>query len=189
MDAGPEGAVLTTRPVKFNARFMFVNMQTNAPDGSLRIEILHPDGRPITVTKNDTKEQMTPFTADKSNPMTADQTLMGVSWQNGIQDLSMLSGRTVRIRFHLKNASLYSFWVGPGQLGRSMGYVAAGGPHFTGPTDAVGNRSYSAFPAAPRTVPPPAATPATAPAAPVPVPNAAPKPAVVPAPASAPPKK
>ena len=185
MDAGPEGAVLTTRPVKFNARFMFVNMQTNAPDGSLRIEILHPDGRPITVTKNDTKEQMTPFTADKSNPMTADQTLMGVSWQNGIQDLSMLSGRTVRIRFHLKNASLYSFWVGPGQLGRSMGYVAAGGPHFTGPTDAVGNRSYSAFPAAPRTVPPPAATPATATAAPVPVLNAGDNPA----PAPAPPKK
>ena len=101
----------------------------------------------------------------------------------------MLAGRTVRIRFHLKNASLYSFWVGPGQLGRSMGFVAAGGPHFTGPTDTVGNKSYSAFPAVPvpRALPSPVATPPPAPAAPGPVTNAVPKPAVVPAPA--PPKK
>ncbi len=146
MDAGPDGGVLTTRPVKFNARYMFVNMKTNTPDGELRIEILHADGRPIEMTKNDTKERVVPFTKENSFPMSGDQTLMGVSWKNGVQDLSMLAGRMVKFRFHLKNASLYSFWVGPGQLGRSMGHVAAGGPHFTGPTDTIGNKSYGAFP-------------------------------------------
>ena len=166
MDAGPEGGVLTTRPVKFNARFMFVNMKTNAPDGELRIEVLHVDGRPIEMTKNDTKERVVPFTKELSNPMAGDQTLMGVSWQNGIQDMGMLAGKTVRFRFHLKNASLYSFWVGPGQLGRSMGYVAAGGPHFTGPTDTIGNKSYGAFPVAPRTNAPPATNAVSAPVAP-----------------------
>jgi hypothetical protein len=171
MDAGPEGGVLTTRPMRVNGRFMFLNAKPNAPGGEVRVEILHADGRPIAVTKNDTKEQLTPFTKELSIPLTADQTLMGVSWQNGIQDLSMLGGRTVRFRFHVTNASLYSFWVGPGQLGRSMGYVAAGGPNFTASTDLVGNRSYNAYPAAPRPLvapvtPPTIVAPTNAPAKP-----------------------
>ena len=95
-----------------------------------------------------------------------DQTLMGVSWQDGIQDISFLTGRVVKFRFHVKNASLYSFWVGPGQLGRSMGYVAAGGPHFQGPTDTIGNKSYGAFPVVPRTNAPPATNVVVTPLAP-----------------------
>ena len=177
LDAGPEGGVLTTRPVKFNARFLFVNMKTNAPDGELRIEILHPDGRPIELIKNDTKEKLTPFTRENFVPAAADQTLMGVSWANGINDLAstQITGRTVRFRFHLKNASLYSFWVGPGQLGRSLGPVAAGGPNFTAANDTVGNASYRPFPVAPRTV--------TAPRTPAPAaPSAVPAPPVLPLP-------
>lgn len=172
MDAGPEGGVLTTRSVKFNARYLFANMKTNAPDGELRVEILHVDGRPIEVTKSDTKARVVPFTKELSIPMAADQTLMGLSWQNGMQDLGVLAGRTVRFRFHLKNASLYSFWVGPGQLGRSMGYVAAGGPQFTGPTDTIGNKSYGAFPVGPRPIQPPAtnAAPAVVPPVNAPLP-------------------
>jgi len=172
MDAGPEGGVLTTRPLRFNGRFMFVNLKTNTPGGELRIEILHADGRPITVTKNDTKQQLQPFTTNLFNPLAADQTLMGVSWQPpapgqpGMQDLSLLAGRTVRLRFHLRNASLYSFWVGPGQLGRSLGHAAAGGPNFTAPTDTVGNKSYNPFPTAPRPLVAPPAPVAPAPAAP-----------------------
>ena len=170
MDAGADGGVLTTRPVKFGSghfnSFMFANMKTNAPDGELRIEILHVDGRPIEMTKNDTKERVVPFTKELSVPLAGDQTLMGVSWQNGIQNLSMLNGKTVRFRFHLKNASLYSFWIGPGQLGRSMGYVAAGGPHFTNTTDTIGNKSYGAFPVAPRTNAPPATNAVSSPVQP-----------------------
>ncbi len=164
MDAGPEGGVLTTRPVKFNARYLFANMKTNAPDGELRVEILHVDGRPIEMTDNKTKARLVPFTKELSVPMAADQTLMGLSWsaavqgQSGMQDLLPLAGKPVRFRFHLKNASLYSFWIGPGQLGRSMGYVAAGGPQFTNSTDTIGNASYRPFPAVPHTVMPPPAT-------------------------------
>ncbi|MFM8470293.1 MAG: hypothetical protein ACKODH_10035 [Limisphaerales bacterium] len=176
MDAGPEGGVLTTRPVRVNGRFMFLNMKTNAPGGEVRVEIQHADGRPIAVTKNDTKQQLTPFTKELAIPLAADQTLMGVSWQNGIQDLAMLAGRTVRFRFHVTNASLYSFWVSPYQLGRSLGYVAAGGPNFTASTDTIGNRSYNAFPLELR--------PLTAPAAPAPA-----APTNAPAPAKPPEKK
>jgi len=52
--------------------------------------------------------------------------------------LAKLAGQPVRFRFHLKNGALYSFWVSPDASGASHGYVAAGGPGFTGPTDTVG---------------------------------------------------
>ncbi|MEQ2008048.1 MAG: M56 family metallopeptidase [Limisphaerales bacterium] len=138
LDAGPEGGVMTTKPVTFTGKFMFVNMKTNAPDGEMRIEILDADGNALEH-----------FSRAKSIALAADQTLMGVNWvgeKGGLNDLSALIGKPVRFRFHLKNASLYSFWVGPGQLGRSMGRVAGGGPHFTNDVDTIGNASYRPFP-------------------------------------------
>jgi len=50
----------------------------------------------------------------------------------------------VRFRFHLRLGALYSFWVSPDASGASHGYVAAGGPGFTGPTDTVGTAAYKA---------------------------------------------
>jgi hypothetical protein len=44
----------------------------------------------------------------------------------------------------LKNGALYSFWVSRDASGRSDGYVAGGGPGFTGPTDTVGRASIEA---------------------------------------------
>jgi hypothetical protein len=44
----------------------------------------------------------------------------------------------VRFRFHLRQGSLYAFWVSPERNGASHGYVAGGGPGFSGPTDTVG---------------------------------------------------
>ena len=49
-----------------------------------------------------------------------------------------MSGRPVRFRFQLTNGSLYAFWVSPDATGASHGYVAAGGPGFTGPRDTTG---------------------------------------------------
>ena len=63
---------------------------------------------------------------------------------DGADDLSALAGKPVRFRFHLRNGSLYSFWVSPETSGASHGYVAAGGPGFTGPADTVGQAAYVA---------------------------------------------
>ncbi len=41
--------------------------------------------------------------------------------------------------FYLTNGELYAFWVSPEETGASHGYVAAGGPGLTGPTDTVGS--------------------------------------------------
>ena len=50
--------------------------------------------------------------------------------------------KPVRFRFHLTNGALYAFWVSPDASGASRGYVAAGGPGFTGATDTVGKAGY-----------------------------------------------
>ena len=70
-------------------------------------------------------------------PIRADRTRQAVTWE-GVRDLSALAGRPVRFRFALRRGRLYAFWVSPEASGASHGYVAAGGPGFTGPTDTVG---------------------------------------------------
>ena len=70
-------------------------------------------------------------------PVTGDRTQQAVTWGNG-GNLAQVAGRPVRLRFHLRAAALYSFWVSPQRSGASHGYVAAGGPGFTGATDSVG---------------------------------------------------
>jgi hypothetical protein len=98
------------------------------PNGELRIEIL------------DRASQVLPrFTAENCVPVTANKTLHSVRWK-GADDLSSLANQPVRFRFHLKNGKLYAFWVSPEPSGVSRGYVAAGGPGFSGNRD-IGNVS------------------------------------------------
>lgn len=124
LDAGPLGGTLTTRPMVFTGTHLFVNVR--APQGRLRIAVLGEDGR-----------EMSPFTLAACIPVNGDATLAAVHWQDG-DDLSTLRGRPVRFRFELTDGELYAFWVSRDRSGRSDGYVAAGGPGFTGPTDTVG---------------------------------------------------
>ncbi len=124
MDAGDEQGILTTRPVAFNGRHLFVNV--DCPKGELRVEVLDKKGNVIA-----------PFSLESSMPLSEDKTLVRVTWDGG-GDLSSLVGKPVRFRFSLTNGRLYSFWISPDTSGASHGYVAAGGPGFTGPTDTVG---------------------------------------------------
>lgn len=125
MDAGDAEATLVTRPLRFSGRHLFVNLA--AARGELRVEVLDEAGRPIA-----------PFTLEACRPVAGDRTKLAVQWE-GVDDLSSLAGRTVQMRFSLRNGSLYSFWVSRDANGASRGYVAAGGPGFTGPTDTTGN--------------------------------------------------
>lgn len=127
MDAGKGGGTLTTRPVTFNGKHLFINV--DCPDGELSAEILDEDGKAIK-----------PFTKANCFSISSDKTLAKVAWQ-GAADLTSVTGRPIRFRFHLKNGSLYAFWVSPDESGASHGYVGAGGPGFTGATDDVGQRS------------------------------------------------
>jgi hypothetical protein len=115
----PRGT-LVTRPVTFSGRFLFVNAHVR---GDLRVEILDREGR-----------VMAPYTAARCVPVLGDGTKMLVSWE-GVPDVSAVAGRAVRFRFSLRQGDLYAFWVSPTASGVSRGFVAAGGPGFSGPAD------------------------------------------------------
>jgi hypothetical protein len=116
--------ILTTRPITFSGRYLFVN--ANVKPGELRVEVLDDDGRTIE-----------PFTLANSVPLTADATKQAVLWK-GAADLRPLAGKPICFRFQVTAGELYAFWVSRDVSGASHGYVAAGGPGFTGATDTTG---------------------------------------------------
>lgn len=126
MDAKKSGT-LTTRPVAFNGRHLFVNIDN--PGGELRVEIL-----------NDKGEAIAPFTKENSKVISTDSTLHEVSW-NGAENLDAVRGTAVRFRFHLTDGSLYSFWVSDDQRGASKGYLGAGGSAYGGVIDHSGKEA------------------------------------------------
>ena len=130
MNAGKSPATLTTRPLRFSGKHLFVNIDN--PQGTLHAEVLDEQGQPIA-----------PFTLARCKPVATDSTIQQISWQDA-PSLVALAGRPLRLRFHLKNGSLYSFWISPNLDGRSNGFVAAGGPGYTGPTDTVGRKALEA---------------------------------------------
>jgi hypothetical protein len=128
LNAGNDGGHITTRPVEFSGSALFVN--ADVPDGVLRAEVQDIDGNPIA-----------PFFFHNSVPFSGDSTIHGMKWRGGA-DLSSLAGQPVRFSFELSNGALYAFWVSADESGRSDGYVAGGGPGYTGPTDTVGKRVF-----------------------------------------------
>jgi hypothetical protein len=123
MEAQGEGA-LTTRPVVFSGRRFFVNV--SAPGGKLLAQITGIDGKPIA-----------PFTFENCESVSGDTTIGQMSWKGG-GDLSALAGKPVRFEFKLTQGKLYAFWVSRDESGRSDGFLAGGGPGYTGLIDTVG---------------------------------------------------
>jgi hypothetical protein len=104
---------LTTRPVRFRGRHLFVNF-----NGELEVEVLDEAGQVARVSK----------------PCKGDATKLKVEWTDGA-DLTGLEGRKLRFRFRLKSGSLFAFWLTPDPNGASNGYVGAGGPGYPGTRD------------------------------------------------------
>ncbi len=117
MDGGEAGGSLTTRPLSFFGKHLFVNADV-ASGGTLTAEALDDRGEPI--------ERLS---ASACVPLREDKTKQAVMWKGA--ELSATAGRTVRFRFHLKRARLFAFWVSRTAEGKSDGYVAAGGPGLT----------------------------------------------------------
>jgi hypothetical protein len=128
MEAGDEEATLTTRPVRFQGAHLFVNV--DAPAGELRVEVLDEQGQTIA-----------PFSKARCHPVRANSTLQRIGWAGG-GALRALIGRPVRFRFYLTRGSLYAFWVAAQEHGGSGGYLAGGGPGYTGFQDTLGLAAY-----------------------------------------------
>ena len=130
MRASGGGGELVTRPLLFSGACVFVNVA--CPRGELRVEL--QDAESGTAIPG--------FALAECRPVAVDSTLQRVIWQ-GVDTVRALRGRPVRFRFTLSNGALYAFWVSRDDTGRSDGYVAGGGPGYTGPTDTVGSAALS----------------------------------------------
>jgi len=112
---------LTTRPIKFSGRHLFVN--GDFTQGELRVDVLDRSGAVIA-----------PFASAACVPVTGNGTKLAVTWTGAA--LGDLAGREVRFRFTMTRGRLFAFWVSRKPTGESGGYPAAGGPGFAGPIDA-----------------------------------------------------
>ena len=111
---------VVTRPLVFSGRHLFVNAECLF--GAVTAEILDEKGGAIPG-----------FSSSDCNALQfADETKRELVFRG---DLASLAGRAVSVRFKLRCATLYSFWVSPSVRGESRGYVAAGGPAYPGLRD------------------------------------------------------
>lgn len=121
MDAGENGGSLTTRPVAFNGRHLFIN--ADCPAGELSVEVLDEQGKVVA-----------PFSRENCVAFTGDKTKHRITWK-GAETLDAVRGGPVKFRFHLKQGRLYAFWTTNDPAGASNGYVGVGGPGFSGVMD------------------------------------------------------
>ncbi len=90
-----EGGELLTKALKFTGRRLELNFSTSAV-GSLLVEIQDQAGQPISG-----------FAATDCVPVIGDDIDRPVRWKAG-QDVSPIAGKTVRLRFVMKDADLFA---------------------------------------------------------------------------------
>ena len=98
MHAGVEGGFLDTRPVVIAGQHLYINAEAA---GEIRVEITTADGRTA----------LPGWGIAQCEPVVGDHTRVELRWPE--RRLAELQGKPVRIRFHLKDAHLYSFWLEP----------------------------------------------------------------------------
>jgi len=95
-DADYKGGQITTPPISFEGNRLELNVDASG-GGSVLVEVLDRSGSPLPgFTKQDA-------TAVNKNSVRAQ-----VNWGSR-NDVSSLSGKPIRLRFHLKNCKLYAF--------------------------------------------------------------------------------
>jgi len=95
VNAPMTGGELVTKPLIFTGKNLILNFSSSAA-GDILVEIQDAKGKPLPG-----------FSLDECPPIYGDSIERKVSWKNG-NDLSALEGKTIRLRFVLKDADLYS---------------------------------------------------------------------------------
>lgn len=96
LSAGADGGEALTRLIRFEGSKLEVNFATSA-GGSIRVEIQDATGEPIPG-----------FSLDKCRELVGDQISRVVAWGDDSR-LAKLVGESVRLRFALNDADLYSY--------------------------------------------------------------------------------
>jgi len=95
-----DSAELITKPFTFQGSALNLNFATSAA-GSMRVEMQTAAGQPIPG-----------FSLEECHELFGDSVERTVAWENG-SDVSLLSGKEVRMRIQLSDADLYSFQFTP----------------------------------------------------------------------------
>jgi hypothetical protein len=99
--SGYDGGEMVTRPLRFTGRELVLNFATSA-GGGIRVEIEDADNRPLPG-----------FGRHEAVELIGNEIARAARWRQSGTDLSSLAGRTVRLRFALKDASLYAVQFRP----------------------------------------------------------------------------
>lgn len=94
---GDDAGTITTKTLKFTGKTLKVNAKLYN-SGNLKIEILDENNQVIKG-----------FAINDASPIVNDQFMATVKWVKG-SDLSSLTGKNIKLRFHLKGGDLYSYW-------------------------------------------------------------------------------
>ena len=97
-DSDAEGGFVETRAIRFEGSRLFLN--ADAGQGEVRVELIDERGRKVLLG----------WSREEVVPVRGDQLRAEVSWKRQ-QDLGSFKGKSIRFRFHLYNARLFSFWV------------------------------------------------------------------------------
>jgi hypothetical protein len=95
MDSGREEGALTTRELRPAHTSLWINAE--ASRGEVRVELLDESGRPLAG-----------YSREECMPLRGDGVRQQVAWKN---NRSLPSGRAVRLKFYVRDASLYSFTI------------------------------------------------------------------------------
>ena len=107
MKADSDGGVLLTKPFVCDGNRLFANLR--AKNGSVKVETI-PESVIVELKDVD-------------------------SVKMSICDTSSLCGKAIRLKFTLRNAEIFSFWIAEDERGRSGGYLGGGGPGYSGVID------------------------------------------------------
>ena len=91
LDATDTEGIVQTKPFSVPGGKLHVNV--DAPKGELRVELLNGDGNVVA----------------KSKPLTGDLLREPVTWAKG--DIADFKGQITSLRFTLRNAQFYSYWL------------------------------------------------------------------------------
>ena len=95
INAPLSGGELVTKPLTFAGDLLTLNFSTSAA-GDIRVEFRDETGKPYPG-----------FTLDDCSPVYGDALSRNVTWKSG-SDVSSLAGKTVRLRFVLRDADLFA---------------------------------------------------------------------------------
>ncbi len=96
--ADAKGGFVETRPIRFGGSHLFTNI--DASRGELRVEVVDRRGRKV----------LEGWSQDQSEKIQGDHLRAEIKWQ-GQADLSSLRDQSIRFRFRLYQARLFSFWI------------------------------------------------------------------------------